>query len=218
MNAKENRALLVVDVQNDFCAGGSLAVEGAEQVVVALNRHIAEATAAGLTVYAARDWHPAVTVHFAPQGGPWPVHCVQGTEGARFHPGLRLPAGTILVSKGSDPDSHGYSAFEGRTADGTSLLSDLKARGVGHLLLGGLATDYCIRQTTLDALAGGLNVTVLDDAIAGVDAEASKRALVEMRGHGAQFITSSTTGCPAPCVAPPPHPRRERPPRSARRR
>ena len=164
-------------------------MQGAEQVVVALNRHIAEATAAGLTVYAARDWHPEVTVHFAPQGGPWPVHCVQETEGARFHPGLRLPAGTILVSKGADPESHGYSAFEGRTADGTALLVDLHARGVRHLLLGGLATDYCVRQTTLDALAGGLGVTVLDDAIAGVDAEDSKRALVEMREHGARFIS-----------------------------
>jgi nicotinamidase/pyrazinamidase len=189
MNEKELRALLVVDVQNDFCAGGPLAMEGAEQVVVALNRHIAEATAAGLTVYAARDWHPAVTVHFAPQGGPWPVHCVQGTEGARFHPGLRLPPGTILVSKGADPDGHGYSAFEGRTADGTALLVDLHARGIRHLLLGGLATDYCVRHTTLDALAGGLSVTVLDDAIAGVDAEDSKRALAEMREHGARFIS-----------------------------
>ena len=189
MSTKEDRALLVVDVQNDFCAGGSLAIEGAEQVVVALNRHIADATAAGLTIYAARDWHPAITVHFAPQGGPWPVHCVQGTAGARFHPGLQLPAGTILISKGADPHSHGYSAFEGRTADGTSLLADLTARGIRHLLLGGLATDYCIRQTTLDALGGGLNVTVLDDAIAGVDAEASKRALVELRAHGAQFIS-----------------------------
>jgi nicotinamidase/pyrazinamidase len=132
-----------------------------------------------------------VTVHFAPQGGPWPVHCVQGTEGARFHPELRLPAGTILVSKGSDPDSHGYSAFEGRTAEGTSLLTDLKARGVRHLLLGGLATDYCVRQTTLDALASGLGVTVLDDAIAGVDAEDSKRALAEVREHGAHFISDS---------------------------
>lgn len=191
MNAKENRALLVVDVQNDFCAGGSLAVGGAEQVVDALNRHIAEAAAAGLTVYAVRDWHPAVTVHFAPQGGPWPVHCVQDTEGARFHPRLRLPAGAILVSKGVDPDSHGYSAFEGRTADGTSLLADLKARGIRHLLLGGLATDYCIRQTTLDALSGGLKVTVLDDAIAGVNAEDSERALVELREHGAQFISDA---------------------------
>jgi nicotinamidase/pyrazinamidase len=164
-------------------------MEGAEQVVVALNRHIAAAMAGGLTVYAARDWHPAATIHFAPQGGPWPVHCVQGTEGARFHPGLRLPFETILVSKGGDPDSHGYSAFEGRTADGTPLLTDLKSRGIRHLLLGGLATDYCVRQTALDALSGGLKVTVLDDAIAGVNAEDSKRAIVEMRERGAQFIS-----------------------------
>jgi nicotinamidase/pyrazinamidase len=189
MNAKEHGALLVVDVQNDFCAGGPLAMQGAEQVVVALNRHIEEATAAGLTVYAARDWHPAVTIHFAPQGGPWPVHCVQGTEGARFHPALRLPAGTILVSKGDDPNSHGYSAFEGRTKNGTALLADLHARGIHYLLLGGLATDYCVRQTTLDALAAGLSVTVLDDAIAGVNADDSKRALAEMRERGARFMS-----------------------------
>src|SRR5262245_46871618 len=117
-------ALLVVDVQNDFCAGGALAVENSEHVIAALNRHIAGLAASGATIYASRDWHPRETSHFKPQG-PWPPHCVQQSPGADFHPNLRLPPGTIVISKGTDPADAGYSAFDGRTSEGRAFLADL---------------------------------------------------------------------------------------------
>jgi nicotinamidase/pyrazinamidase len=179
--------LLIVDVQNDFCPGGALPVPEGDRVVSVLNRYIDAAAARGATVFASRDWHPAVTVHFKPYGGPWPVHCVQGTDGARFHPDLRLPATAIVVTKGERADSHGYSVFEGHTSDGQSFLSDLRERGIDQLYVGGLATDYCVRHSVLDALSAGLSVTVLEDAIAGVDPEDSSRALVQMRGGGARI-------------------------------
>src|SRR5574342_199367 len=103
-------ALLIVDVQNDFCAGGSLAVAGSDRVIDALNRRIEEAAAAGMPVFASRDWHPANTSHFAQFGGQWPVHCVAETNGARFHPHLHLPVDAVVISKGQDPGSPGYSA------------------------------------------------------------------------------------------------------------
>src|SRR5262245_23767149 len=126
-------ALLVVDVQKDFCANGALAVPGGDLVVPALNAHIADAVANGWPVYASRDWHPAVSRHFQAYGGQWPVHCVENTAGAAFHDDLHLPASAIVISKGQAPDAHGYSAFEGRTAGGTTLADDLHARHIQHL-------------------------------------------------------------------------------------
>jgi nicotinamidase/pyrazinamidase len=180
-------AILVVDVQNDFCTGGALAVDGSDAVVEALNRYIDDMHSAGLPVYASRDWHPARTTHFKDFGGEWPVHCVQGSTGAQFHPQLRLPEDAIVITKGADSEAPGYSAFEGKTADGNSLLADLRGRGVSHLFVGGLATDYCVRASVLDALAAGLKVTVLTDAIAGVDLQPgdSARAVEVMRSRGA---------------------------------
>lgn len=179
-------ALLVVDVQNDFCHGGALAVPNGNRVIAALNRAIDIARARGIRVYASRDWHPAVTTHFRPYGGPWPVHCVEGSAGASFHPDLRLPPDAIIITKGENAESPGYSAFEGRTADGKSFLADLRERGIEHLYVGGLATDYCVRHSVLDALSAGMKVTILEEAIAGVDPEDSAAALVEMRNNGAE--------------------------------
>ncbi len=181
-------ALLIVDVQNDFCPGGALAVPGGDLVVAALNRHIAVAVARGVPIYASRDWHPRVTSHFQPYGGLWPVHCVQGTAGAQFHPDLRLPASVIVVTKGEDPGRAGYSVFEGRTGEGNSFAKDLLERKIDRLRVGGLATDYCVKASVLDALSAGLDVTILGDAIAGVDVEAgdSDRAISEMRDAGAR--------------------------------
>lgn len=180
-------ALLLVDVQKDFCPGGTLAVPGGNQVVPVLNRHIAEATAKGWPVYASRDWHPPVTRHFQPYGGEWPPHCVQNTDGASFHGDLRLPASAIVITKGQMPDSPGYSALEGYTPDGRTFLADLRDRQIGHLYVGGLATDYCVKHSVLDALRAGVEVTVLGEAIAGVDVKPgdSGRALVEMQSAGA---------------------------------
>ena len=186
-------ALLIVDVQKDFCPGGALAVPNGDRVVAVLNRYVADAIARGWLVYASRDWHPPITRHFQQYGGEWPPHCVQGTDGATFHDELRLPSSTIVVSKGQAPDSHGYSALEGRSAEGSTLLDDLRERGVEHLYVGGLATDYCVKHSVLDARRAGFDVTVLADAIAGVEVQAgdSKRALEEMRAAGAQ-ITADT--------------------------
>jgi nicotinamidase/pyrazinamidase len=187
-------ALLVVDVQNDFCAGGALAVPGSDRVVDALNRHLAAAAANGLPVYASRDWHPPETSHFTTFGGEWPVHCVQHSPGADFHPSLQLPVSTIIVTKGEAVDAAGYSAFEGRTAEGRMLLADLRTRGVTHLYVAGLATDYCVRASVLDALDAGLQVTLLEDAIAGVDLKAgdSARAREEMHARGAMLQEEGT--------------------------
>jgi nicotinamidase/pyrazinamidase len=185
----EHSALLIVDVQNDFCTGGALAVPGSDPVVPALNRHIGEATAANAPIFASRDWHPPVTNHFAPYGGPWPIHCVAGSAGARFHEGLELPSDAVIVSKGEHEARPGYSAFEGLTPDGVPFGDALRARGIRHLLVGGLATDYCVKHSVLDALDAGLRVTVLGDAIAAVDLRPgdAQRAIDDMRARGAEF-------------------------------
>lgn len=182
-------ALLLIDVQNDFCPGGALAVPDGGRVVDALNRHLETAAAKGWPVFASRDWHPPVTRHFSAYGGEWPVHCVAGSHGAAFHPNLHLPASAVIVSKGQDPERPGYSAMEAVSDDGRTLPALLESSGIEHVYVGGLATDYCVRQTVLDALAAGLEVTVLRDAIAGVDVRPgdSARAIAEMERAGASF-------------------------------
>jgi nicotinamidase/pyrazinamidase len=192
-------ALLVVDAQNDFCAGGALEVPQSRRVIDALNRHLETARRQHLPVYASRDWHPPRTTHFKPFGGEWPVHCVQHSVGAAFHPDLRLPRDILVVTKGDGDDAPGYSAFDGRLPSGETLLSDLQRRGITHLYVGGLATDYCVRASVLDALRAGLQVTVLDDAIAGVDVSPgdSARAREEMMRHGAAGGTTLEGGASA---------------------
>ena len=193
MTDRRASALLIVDVQNDFCPGGALAVRNGDGVVAPLNRMIEWAARRGAAVYATRDWHVADASHFADHGGAWPVHCVQGTPGARFHPALRLPADVTIITKGDTPGSDGYSAFEGHTTAGATLAIDLSAKSVGHLYVGGLATDYCVRHSVVDALTNGLQVTLLTDAFAGVDLEPgdSAKALDEMRAAGATFATTA---------------------------
>ena len=180
-------ALLIVDVQNDFCAGGALAVADGDLVVPVLNRLAARAAALGLPVYASRDWHPIDSTHFAANGGPWPTHCVQGTAGARLHPDLALPSGAMIVTTGTSRDEHGYSAFDGHVSGRGTFADDLRARGVDHLVVGGLATDYCVRATVLDARRLGFGVTVVEDGVRAVNLEegAGDRALGEMRDAGA---------------------------------
>jgi nicotinamidase/pyrazinamidase len=179
-------ALLVVDVQNDFCPGGALAVPGGDRVIPVLNRLAAIASALGMPVYASRDWHPPDSRHFAAHGGRWPVHSVAGTEGARLHPDLQLPPGALIVSKGVGRDDDGYSAFDGSIAGRGSLLADLRARGINELVIGGLATDYCVRASALDARQHGLDVIVVSDAIGAVDAAPGDgaRAIDEMKAAG----------------------------------
>jgi nicotinamidase/pyrazinamidase len=186
----QTAALLVVDMQKDFCPGGALAVPDADRIVPSLNRYLAEARARDMPVYASRDWHPPVTSHFKEFGGEWPPHCVQGSEGATFHADLRLPADAIVIAKGDDPSQAGYSAFEGHTAGGRTLLSDLRNRHIRRLYVTGVATDYCVKATALDALRAGFDVRILSDAIAGIDLHPGDvaRALDELSRSGARIV------------------------------
>jgi nicotinamidase/pyrazinamidase len=176
------RALIVVDVQNDFCPGGSLAVERGDEVVAPLNRLIEEFLSRDEPVYKSRDWHPADTKHFEAYGGTWPVHCVQGTRGAEFHPDLSADPRARVVSKGLG-DEDNYSAF-----DGTTLAEDLRREGVTEVWVGGLATDYCVKNTVLDALRAGFRVRALSDAMRAVNLQPGDdaRAVEEMRAAGAE--------------------------------
>lgn len=187
-NERERPALLLVDVQNDFCPGGALPVPDGDRVIPPLNRVSAAFREAGDPVFASRDWHPPDTRHFQDRGGPWPPHCVAGTPGARFHPDLRLDEQTMVISKGQDRRDDGYSAFEGTAASGQLLLDALRGRSVTMLYVGGLATDYCVRASVLDARAAGLDVTVLIDGCAGIDPGKTRQALSEMRAAGARFM------------------------------
>ena len=183
-------ALVIVDVQNDFCPGGALGVSGGDAVVPVLNRYAERFAAAGAPVFASRDWHPSKTSHFKAYGGVWPPHCVQGTPGADFHPQLALPPGSTIVSKGMDPSEDAYSCFQAETADGMPFAAALGEVGVGRLYIGGLATDYCVKSTVVDGVHEGFEMVVLADAIAAVDLTPGDgaRALEEMRAAGAQMI------------------------------
>lgn len=181
-------ALIVVDVQNDFCPRGALAVPEGDRVVPVINRAIELFRAKGLPILASRDWHPAETSHFKAFGGVWPVHCVKGTEGAAFHPDLRLPDDAIVVSKGMDPRRDDYSAFMGVAPDGTPPAELLRRLGVTEIFVGGLATDYCVKETVLAGLREGFRVVLLEDAARGVDLQPgdSERAIAAMKEAGAE--------------------------------
>ena len=186
-----SEALILVDIQNDFCPGGALAVLDGDAVVPVLNRYLERAAARGLAIYASRDWHPARTAHFKAFGGTWPPHCIQGTPGAELHPDLRLPSGVEIVSKGMSEREEGYSMLDGLLPDGRPLLEALRAAGVTRVFVGGLATDYCVRATVLDALAAGLETRLLTDASRAVDVRPGdgERATHEMLAAGARPIT-----------------------------
>jgi len=184
----EKDALIIVDVQVDFCPGGALPVPEGDKVVPILNEYIKRFKAAGAKIYATRDWHPPNHSSFKEYGGIWPVHCVRGTSGASFHPDLNLPADVVIISKATEPDKEAYSGFEG-----TDLREKLKRKGVRRVFVGGLATDYCVKSTVLDALKYGFETFLLCDAIRGVDVNPgdSDRAIREMVERGARKITLS---------------------------
>lgn len=184
-------ALVIVDVQNDFCPGGSLAVPEGDQVVPVLNRYARRFAEAGAPIFASRDWHPEKTTHFQAYGGVWPPHCVQGTRGAEFHPDLALPDGTIVVSKGMDPNADAYSCFQADDPNGMPFAAALGEKGAQRLFVGGLATDYCVKATVLDAAREGFQVVVLEDAIRAVNVNPGdgEKAIAEMEAAGAAFVT-----------------------------
>ena len=177
-------ALIIVDVQRDFLPGGALAVLRGDAVVPPLNICIDAFRHARLPIFYTRDWHPANHCSFTEQGGPWPPHCVAGTPGAEFGAGLNPPGEAELVSKGIVAAREAYSGFEG-----TDLAQRLRRLGVHRLFVGGLATDYCVRATVLDALREGFTVVALTDAMQAVEVRAgdAARALDEMRASGASF-------------------------------
>jgi nicotinamidase/pyrazinamidase len=175
-------ALVIVDVQNDFCPGGALPIENGDQVVHVLNRWIEEAKLAGAMIVASRDWHPPDHVSFHAQGGPWPAHCIQGTRGAAFHPELHLPPDAPIVSKGMSRDRDNYSAFQD-----TGLTEMLRRRGVQRVWIGGLAQDVCVRATVLDALKAGFEVHLIESATRPVDQAGGARALADMRTAGCKI-------------------------------
>ena len=185
-------SLVVVDLQNDFAdPAGSLSVAGAEGVVLRINDEIQRAVAAGAPVIFTQDWHPTSTPHFAKDGGIWPVHCVADSWGAELHSAL-VVAGPI-VRKGSHGED-GYSGFSMRDAAGdehpTGLEAVLRERAVGRVVICGLATDYCVRATALDAVRLGFETIVLTDAVAAVDLVPGDggRALAEMSAAGARLV------------------------------
>lgn len=173
--------LLILDVQADFLPGGRLAVPEGDAVVPALNGYLALARRKGLRVFASRDWHPPNHCSFRAQGGPWPEHCVAGTPGAEFAPGLELPPDAIIISKAVAAGSEAYSAFAG-----TDLERQLRELRVKRLLVGGLTTDYCVLNTVRDARKAGFEVLLLQDAIRAVNVKPGdgERAEREMRELG----------------------------------
>ena len=183
-------ALIVVDVQRDFLPGGSLAIPAGDDVVVPLSAYIAAFDAHNLPIFLTRDWHPENHCSFRNAGGRWPPHCVQGTPGAQWPAELKIPVHARIVSKGTDVSIDAYSGFTG-----TSLLTILQELGVRRLFIGGLATDYCVHDTVMDARQHGFEVVVLADAIRGVNAEPgdATRSIREMLSRGATLFQPSAT-------------------------
>jgi len=179
---QQGDALLIVDVQNDFCPGGALAVNKGDEVVPVLNKWIAQAERQGLPIFASRDWHPPNHISFRERGGPWPPHCIQNTDGAAFHPDLKLPPRVQVISKADTPDKDAYSAF-----GGTDLTARLRRAGVKRVWIGGLTQDYCVRESSLDALREGFEVHVIVPGTRAVNVhpEDGARALDDIRRAGA---------------------------------
>lgn len=184
MSTQSKQALIVVDVQNDFCPGGALAVAEGDEVVAPLNELINEFLERGDPVYKSRDWHPPKTKHFRAYGGTWPIHCVQNTKGAEFHPQLRDDPRIRVISKGLG-DTDCYSAF-----DETDLATQLHQQGIEELVVGGLATDYCVKETVLAGLEEGFKVKALKNAMRAVDVNPGdgERAIEQMKAAGAQIV------------------------------
>jgi nicotinamidase/pyrazinamidase len=188
MANEKKKALIVVDVQNDFCPGGSLAVANGDAVVPPLTKLINEFLEHGEPVFKTRDWHPASTKHFAAYGGTWPIHCVQNTPGAEFHPDLSDDPRITIISKGIDESADGYSGF-----DGTNLTQILREQGIEEVWVGGLATDYCVKHTVLDGLREGFAVKALAGAMLPVNVKPGdgEQAIAEMRAAGAEIVGSA---------------------------
>lgn len=177
--------LLIIDVQNDFCPGGVLAIEKAAEIIPVLNEWIKEARRVGLPVYASRDWHPDGHISFKAQGGPWPPHCIQDSDGAEFHSALRLPDDVVKITKGVRFDRDQDSVF-----DETGLTEQLTRDGVRRLFIGGLALDACVLASVIDARKAGFEVQLILDAVRPVNEKEGREALSKIKKSGSEIVTT----------------------------
>jgi len=179
-------ALLVADIQYDFLPGGSLGVPGSDAIIATVNAYIQLFVEAKLPVVASRDYHPENHISFRDQGGPWPVHCVAGSKGAEFHADLRLPASTIIISKGTSSEREAYSAL-----DSTPLKALLREKAIKRVFVCGIATDYCVLASAKDLLQAGYRVVLLTDAVKAIDLQAGDgdKAIQTLTALGATTIT-----------------------------
>ena len=186
-NISKSDALLITDIQKDFLPGGALPIADGDQIIPVLNGYTRRFEKAKAYVFASRDWHPPNHISFKVQGGPWPTHCVQNTDGATFSPDLKLPVGTFLISKATEPQHESYSVF-----DRTDFVNELQMHGVTRLFIGGLATDYCVVNTVLDACKLGFETVVLVDATLGINVKPGDvdKAIETMLSVGAEQATS----------------------------
>jgi nicotinamidase/pyrazinamidase len=184
-------ALIIVDLQNDFLPGGALGVPQGDEVVAPIQQLIDLYQRHGLPIYASRDWHPAGHCSFTAQGGPWPVHCIAGSDGAAFSSAIPVEQLAIVISKATTVEQDAYSAF-----NGTGLGEQLRARGVARVAVCGLATDYCVLNTAKDALAEGFATLLVIDAIRAVDVQPGDgdRAIAQMMAAGAQPVHADGVG------------------------
>ncbi|HOA41557.1 MAG: nicotinamidase [Halanaerobiales bacterium] len=178
MKKRMSKALLIIDLQNDFCPGGKLAVPGGDEIVPVVNGLMDKFP----LVLASKDWHPEDSVHFE----RWPLHCVRDTEGAAFHPGLRSEEIDKIFLKGTESKDDGYSAFEATNHD---LEEYLKEKGVEELYLTGLATEYCVRASALDAVRKGFKVNIVLEGVRGIDSTDVEKAIEEMEREGVNFVS-----------------------------
>ncbi len=185
LNITSSDALIIADVQKDFLPDGALGIKDGDQIIPVLNEYITIFKEANAKVIASRDWHPSNHVSFQAQGGQWPPHCVQDTEGAQFSPNLKLPDIVTIVSKATDPNKEAYSVF-----DGTGLANQLISQGITRIFIGGLATDYCIVNSVLDAKKAGLDAVVLTDGVCGIDVNPGDvdKAFEKMAANGATQV------------------------------
>jgi nicotinamidase/pyrazinamidase len=188
---KNTHALLIVDVQNDFCPGGLFSVPDGDIIIPMLNRYISTFAKNNSPILVSRDWHPSVTHHFSEYGGKWPPHCIANTWGAQFHKSLELPLMVTVISKGTRSDEDAYSAFQGTDEIGRSLNDILYLKQIDTIAICGFATDYCIKYSTLHALTYGFKVLLLTDAIKGINLIQSDsiRSIDEMVTMGAEPVT-----------------------------
>ncbi|MFM2478806.1 isochorismatase family protein [Celerinatantimonas sp. MCCC 1A17872] len=185
ITVKASDALLIIDLQNDFLPGGALGIASAERVIEPINRYTQYFERSQATIILSRDWHPDDHCSFAPQNGPWPAHCIQNTRGAQISANFTWPTQAWLVSKATSSDKDAYSAF-----DGTELALQMKHCGIKRLFICGLATDYCVLQTTLDALSSGFECFLLTDGIDAVNVSEhdGQQAIEKMCAKGAMPI------------------------------